>query len=153
MEVTIGVLSILEGDALIEARRLWKLFEVEYASRGVQTFAHPNLTFQAGVCDDVDSLGQALIALSQRVLPFEITIDGLTFFPSPSRVAYLRVTPTAALRQIHRAVSEILAAHCTELFHNYQPENWVPHVTVAMGDLTDENRARATRDLAGYHPA
>ena len=57
MSVTVGVLSILEGVARQEAHRLWTLFEIVYASTGVQSFAHPNLTFQVGLCRGVDSLG------------------------------------------------------------------------------------------------
>ena len=38
------------------------------------------------------------------------------------------------------------------LWSLYLPENWVPHITLAMGDLTDENFERAKHDLMTFHP-
>ncbi len=53
MTETIGILSILEGDLADEAKRLWQVFETRYASKGVQTFDYPNVTFQGGDCHDM----------------------------------------------------------------------------------------------------
>ena len=151
MTSTVGILSILEGPVLNEARRLWKCFETDYGSSGVQCFDYPNVTFQAGYCQNIQPLGEALSQLSQQLRPFELIIDGWSCFES-SNVFYLQVQPTEALRQIHREVNWLFEHHGVDVFGYYLPEQWVPHVTVAMEDLTAANLARAKRDLRGYHP-
>lgn len=136
---------------LIEAQRLWKLFAIEYGSSGVQCFDYPNVTFQVGHCQDVTYLGDALAQLSHQFIPFELTIDGWACFER-SGVFYLKVHPTAKLGAIHRAVNGLLRQHGVEVFDHYRLEEWVPHVTVAMQDLTAENLTRAKQDMQGYHP-
>lgn len=135
-----------------EARRLWMLFETEYGSKGVQSFDFPNITFQAGPCRDVSLLKENLGALAHQLQPFEVVIDGLGYFESPSKVVFLKVRPTADLRRSHQAVSEWLEKHFGSLYHNYLPGAWIPHVTVAMKDLTDEAFTRAMHQLRQYHP-
>lgn len=148
----IGVLSILEGDVLTEAQRLWRLFETEYASTGVQSFDWPNVTFQAGHCDDVSRLEDDLGTLARNLPPFEIVVDGLAHFESQPKTVYLQVLPTDDVRRVNRAVNEMLEHHCAKVFKPYRPKNWIPHVTVAMKDLTDEAFDRAINDLRDYHP-
>lgn len=151
MVETVGVLSILEGAALVEARRLWRLFEAEYGSKGVQSFDHPNLTFQAGYCSDIGALSDTLSLMSCSLHAFEITIDGWGCFEAANAI-YLNVALTTELRRIHEAVNRIVQADCAELFANYLPDQWQPHITVAMDDLGDADFCRAKQDLSTYHP-
>jgi 2'-5' RNA ligase len=149
---TIGVLSILEENVLDEVLRLWNLFETKYGSTGVRSFAYPNLTFQAGRCHDVEPIENALSSLSGHLRPFELIIDGLGSFETHSKVIFLKVKLTEELRHINQLVNRMLQRQCEEVFDNYLPERWVPHVTVAMGDLTDANWEQGARDLSGFHP-
>ena len=149
---TIGILSILEEKVLDEVLRLWKLFETKYRSMGVRSFAYPNLSFQGGRCHDVAPIEDALSSLSRHLRPFELILDGFGSFETHSKVIFLKVKLTDELRHINQVVNRMLQRHCEEVFDNYLPERWVPHVTVAMGDLTDDNLERAKRDLSGFHP-
>jgi 2'-5' RNA ligase len=151
MAETVGVLSILDGAMLDEARRLWKLFETEYGSRGVQSFDHPNLTFQAGLSSDVSALTAALSCLSRDLHAFEIIVDGWGCF-EVANVIFLNVVLTPELRHIHEVVYRKLQAHCVEPFAYYLPGQWHPHITVAMDDLGDADFCRAKQDLRAYHP-
>ncbi|UCB51556.1 MAG: hypothetical protein JSV10_06050, partial [Candidatus Zixiibacteriota bacterium] len=40
-----------------------------------------------------------------------------------------------------------LRARCHGLFQDYAPGNWIPHVTLAMDDLTKSNFEKAWADL------
>ena len=147
MATTVGVLTILAGPARQETERLWRLFETEYDSRGVQAFAHPHLTFHAGTCLDVAELDDALSELCQELHPFDVIIDGLGYFDAPSPVIFMKVEPTDELRALHRRIGEFMGFHCVGMYENYLPPKWVPHVTLAMTDLTPANFERAWRDL------
>ncbi len=151
MSETIGVLSILEGALLDEARRLWALFEREYQSKGVQSFDYPNVTFQGGRCHNVAQVQDALSRLSRQLRPFEVMVDGWSCF-EPSNVVFLKVVLTDDLKHINQVVNDMLQRYCDELFDNYLPRRWPPHITVAMADLTEDNLKRARRDLRDYYP-
>lgn len=152
METTVGILSILEGDLLNEAKRLWKLFETDYGSVGVQSFDYPNVTFQAGHCQNVMQLANEMPTLAQQLEPFEIIVDGLGCFESSGKVIFLRVQLTKELRRVHQAVSAMLGRYCDNLFEDYMLEKWIPHITVAMKDLTAVQFNRAMNDLRDYSP-
>jgi 2'-5' RNA ligase len=151
MVETVGVLSILEGAVLEEARRLWRLFAAKYGSRGVQSFDQPNLTFQGGLSSDIAALTAALSSSSRDLHAFEIMVDGWGCFEA-TNVIHLNVALTAELRHMHEVVNRILQAHCAERFANYLPDRWHPHITVAMDDLGDAAFSRARQDLLSYHP-
>jgi len=152
MRTLVGVASILEGPVLDEARRLWKLFETQYASTGVQSFDYPNLTFQGGLCTDVTALIGALRDACRRLAPFELIVDGLGYFEAPAPTVFMAVRMTEELWHINREMNVLLGRHCEQLFEYYAPEQWMPHITIAMGDLTAGNFERARHDLAGYRP-
>jgi 2'-5' RNA ligase len=152
MATTVGVVSILEGPARAEAKRLWKLFETEYGSRSVQAFDHPHLTFHAGACLDLTELDDALSEACRQIRPFDMEIDGLGYFDSESPVIYMTVVPNRELLALHRQIGEAMGSHCVGMFERYLPGVWVPHISLGMGDLTPANFKRAWRDLQGLRP-
>lgn len=151
MSEIVGVLSILEGALLDEAVRLWKLFETDYHSTGVQSFDSPNVSFQGGNCQQVAAVQAALSPLTRRLSPFEIIVDGWSTFEA-SNVVFLRVLLTAELKRIHQLLNDLLQQHCHEVFAIYLPTRWQPHITLAMQDLRDDGFERAKRELRDYHP-
>jgi hypothetical protein len=87
-----------------------------------------------------------------------------SLLPSPSSPDIHRIVegerrPTPAggdgayRRSLYRGFlgSNVLRGHCDDVFEYFLPEKWVPHVTVAMEDLTDENLERVKKDLGKYH--
>jgi 2'-5' RNA ligase len=120
-----------------EVLRFWNVFETEYNSIGVQSFDHPNLGFQGGSCSNIDKLKDELSNLSVVLYPFEIIVEGFGFFEAPSKVVYLKVLKTDELINLHKKINNSLAICCENLFQFYTPENWVPHITLAMDDLSE----------------
>ncbi|MEH7113276.1 2'-5' RNA ligase family protein [Neobacillus niacini] len=137
MTVTIGIASIMTGIERDEVLRYWNVFETEYNSIGVQSFDHPNLGFQAGRCSNIDSLKDELSNLCAALSPFEVIVEGFGFFEAPSKVVYLKVNKTDGLLELHKKINKSLAEYCKDLFEFYTPENWVPHITLAMDDLSE----------------
>lgn len=138
MNVTIGVASLLKGKERVEVLRFWDMFESDYNSVGVRSFDHPNLGFQGGTCANIEPLKKDLRELCEHLSPFEVIVDGFGFFESHSKIVYMRVHKTKELIEVHKKIHSILGNHCDSLFNFYTPENWVPHITLAMDDLTEE---------------
>jgi 2'-5' RNA ligase len=137
MTVTIGIASLLIGNERDEVLRFWNVFETEYNSIGVQSFDHPNIGFQGGSCLSIDSLKDELSNLCNALSPFEIIVDGFGFFGASSKVVYLKVLKTNELIELHKKINNSLGKCCENLFQLYTPENWVPHITLAMDDLSE----------------
>ncbi|MCK4384962.1 MAG: 2'-5' RNA ligase family protein [candidate division Zixibacteria bacterium] len=148
----VGVVSILEGDIYKEAKRLWRLFEKEYNSRAIQNFAHPHLSFQGGICEDIKIIDANLKKLSFQIKPFLIKIEGINVFEEPDRVIFMEVVRTKILQGIHKRIDSLLRKYCSQTFELFSPQNWYPHVTLACEDLTQNNFQKAKKDLENYHP-
>jgi 2'-5' RNA ligase len=132
---TVGILSILEGEPYKKVWELWKYFENEYHSTGVQSFDHPNLSFQGGNTENLQELSADFIkTIPMKVRPYKVQVVGLGHFDK--NAIYLKVKKSRSLARINEIANKFLEVHCCNLFERYSPENWVPHVTLAMSDLT-----------------
>lgn len=153
MTVTIGIASLLTGNERDVVLRFWNVFETEYNSCGVQSFDHPNLGFQGGSCSNLDSLKDELSNLCVALSPFKVTIEGFGFFEAPSKVVYLKVLKTDELIEIHKKINNSLAKCSENLFEYYKPENWVPHITLAMDDLSETDFNNFKEKYKDYFPS
>jgi 2'-5' RNA ligase len=144
MEI-IGVLSLLEDAPYHEIRKLWKLIQRRYHSKGVQSFSHPNITFQGGKTNRLQELERGFSELALRIKPFEIHSASLGDFDR--NVIYVRVRKDHDLARVNRLVNTFLNLYCEELFESYCPTRWVPHITLAMEDLTERDFEAAMGDL------
>lgn len=131
---------------------MWQFFEREYDSRAIQNFAHPHLSFQGGICEDIKMIDASLRKLSTKIKPFIIRIEGINTFKEPDRAIFLEVIPTKTLQRIHKNIHALLQKYCSKTFDLYSPQNWHPHVTLACEDLTSNNFKKAKKDLENYHP-
>jgi 2'-5' RNA ligase len=142
---TIGVVSILEDKPYKDVKNLWKLFEKEFSSVGVQTFNHPHIAFQAGKTETFRQLKKDFQKIVPNIKPFNIEVNETRHFDK--QVIYLKVGKTAELIRINKLINQFLKIHCQSLFEYYTPKNWVPHITLAMDDLTEENFEKAWSQL------
>ncbi len=152
MSALVGVMAALEGPALEEARRLWKWFEDQYGCREVYTSWIPHLAFQGGTCDDIAPIARGFDQLASTVIPFDLVTDGIATFEAPVRVIYMRVILTDELRQFHRHINQFLEAHCQKTLDLYQPDRWVPHISLAVEDISEESFKQALQELSGAPP-
>ncbi len=150
--IKVGVVSVLEGETYKETKRRWRFFEREYNSRAIQNFAHPHLSFQGGLGEDIKMIDVDLKKLSYQIKPFLIRIEGINTFKEPDRAIFLEVVRTKILQRIHKKIDALLGKYCSRTFKLYSPQNWHPHVTLAHGDLTPNNFQKAKKDLENYHP-
>ncbi len=130
----IGILSILEDQPYLEVKRLWELSEKKYHSKGVQSFDHPNITFQGAVLKDVNELTEDFRNFAAGINPFKIEVSGFGCFDK--NVIFLKVEKSDELSGINESVNSFLENRSMRIFDEYTRERWVPHITLAMDDLS-----------------
>ena len=141
----IWIVSILEDKLYQDVKSLWRLFAREYNSVGVQIFSHPHVTFQGGKTDNARQLKKDFQEIASKIKPFEIEVTGPRHFDK--KVIYLEVEKTYKLIEINQRINQFLKRRCQDLFEYYKPRNWLPHVTLAMDDLTKRNFETAWTEL------
>jgi 2'-5' RNA ligase len=141
----IGIVSNLEGEPYRLVKRFWNLFERKFHSVAIQDYSHPHVSFQVARTHNVKELKKDFERIAANIRPFEIKVNGVRHFDE--NAIYLEVEKTARLLEIHRLIHGFLEDHCYELFEYYTPGIWVPHVTLAMEDLTKDNFKKAWSEL------
>ena len=155
MTASLEVVSILEsGSVHDETMNLWRIMENRYNFKNAQTSVLPYMTFLDGTCDDLDIevVDRAFVELCPYLHPVEIIVDGMGWFESPFRTVYLRVIATDGLRQFHRQMYDVFASIMKRPNELYMPHNWVPHITLAVGDVTSQGLEDIKQDFSKYHP-
>jgi 2'-5' RNA ligase len=143
----IAIVSNLEGQPYKDVRRLWKLFERKYLSKSIQAYSHPHISFQSGTTHDVRQIKRDFESLAYQMTSFEIEVTGARHFRKD--VIYLAVKRTRELAKTHKLIHRFLDDQCQGLDELYAPQHWLPHVTLAMEDLTEENFENAWMEFEG----
>jgi 2'-5' RNA ligase len=143
-----GIVSLLDDASEQSVRALWAELDRRYDLRvAAQRVPYPHFSYHVAEDYELARLSAVLAEVAARTQPFSVTLTGLGAFEAPVPVLYLAVERTPALLALHRDLWQTLqAANVADISRGisplYAPESWVPHVTLAMLDLTLE-RLRA----------
>ncbi len=98
----------------------------------------PHCSYHVAEGYDLPRLAEVMRRVAAQTRPFAVGVTGLGAFAAPQPVLYLAVERNAALDALHALLWSELAqpdiARAPMMI--YAPPTWVPHITLAMGDLT-----------------
>lgn len=129
-------------------RACWARLEARLGLWGVQRTLFPHVTLLG--CDGLDrpSLQAVLEDFSHRLAPFSLRTAGLGVFLRPKPVLHAPVIRTPALSRLHLRLWEEVGRLGGDRYDLYSPERWLPHLSLAVGDLTPDNLLEALAILA-----
>jgi 2'-5' RNA ligase len=137
----------LEHDARV--RSLWTSLAADCGLTGIAKTPIPHMSWVVGDGFKFESLSKELAGLARSQRPFEARTTGLGVFTGEADIVlYLAVIKDEPLAAFHRAVWKAAAAHIETPSAYYTPSAWVPHITLAHGDVDPEGLACAARLLA-----
>lgn len=147
-----GIVSLLDPASERAVRALWAELEERRGLREVaQRMPYPHCSYHVAQDYDLARLPDTLRRVAEETQPFAATITGLGAFEQPEPALYLAVERSAALDALHAALWRALAQ--TDIAHEpmtlYAPPTWVPHITLAYGDLTLETLRAIQAQWAG----
>lgn len=135
-----GVVSLLDEASEQVVRALWAELAERHTLREVaRRVPHPHCSYHVAEDYDLTRLRDALGRVAAQTRPFAATLTGLGAFTAPEPVLYLAVERTAALDALHAAIWRELAllpGVARAPMAVYAASSWIPHVTLAQGDLT-----------------
>jgi hypothetical protein len=144
-----GIVTLLDPDHDALVRGLWHELEAALGLRGVWVTPFPHFSYQIAQGYDQERLKPAVRGIVAAAQPFDVHVTGVALFTSPAPVLYLPVVRTPALSAWHRRVWDEVLPSALEPLAYYHPDCWVPHITLAHGDLDADRAAEAVRLLAG----
>lgn len=138
-----GVASVLVGSDLERVSSLWALLDDELGLKRVAISPIPHLTYQASHKYDIDLLVRIAEDLATKLRPVRVLADGIAVFPGERPIVYIPAVRTPELSRFQLAVWSAASVAASGGLDDYlHPSKWIPHVTLAQGDVTRENVGR-----------
>lgn len=137
----------LDEPVASQVRELWARLEAKVGLKGVRKVPFPHLTWLGCELLDTPKLVEALGEFAQHTAPIAVRSASLGLFLKPAPVLHLAVVRSPALNACHRKLWELTEGCAAEMHGLYRPELWVPHITLAQGDLTSVQVPQAMTHL------
>lgn len=128
-----SVVVTLDDASDARVRQCWQSLDAAGISSVAAGPAPPHVTLTAFDPSQVDTDG-LLDSLARSSGPIALTMAAVGFFLTEESVAFLAVTPTVSLLELHREAQRLVEGHQGDarLTHVHS-DRWLPHCTLAVG--------------------
>jgi 2'-5' RNA ligase len=130
-----GIVSLLDGEARERIEQLWEELRRDFGVRGIHTKRFPHFSYHVADEYDLAQLQPALDQLAGATRQVPARASGIGIFTRKEPVIYLPVVRSTDLQRVHGEVARLAEPLATGINEYYAPEIWIPHITIAEGDV------------------
>jgi 2'-5' RNA ligase len=134
----IAIASLLDDIYSEKVTELTNQLELRFGLKEVKMTPYPHLTLLTAEIPDMEELKDYLELICLETPVFNIRTTGLGIFPGENPVIYIPVLRTPPLNQLHSRLHKEVAEMSSEMGLNYNQNMWLPHITLALGDTSQE---------------
>jgi 2'-5' RNA ligase len=143
-----AVVSFLDEAHDEKVRGLWARLEENFGLQGIYSAPFPHFSYHGAKAYDKECVENLLECVSKDSAPFVVRSTGLGLFHGEKPVLFIPVVRSAQVDGYHQKFWLELADTATKPNPHYQPDRWLPHITLAYGDLTEEVLPEVIRFLS-----
>ena len=144
-----GVVTLLDDRHYARVGALWEELGQKFDVRGMYVTPYPHFSFQVAEQYDESACESFLRELAASTRPFRVRTAGLGIFTVANPILYIPLVRSPQLTRLHEEIWKgVRQAVPGAVAHYYAPEEWVPHVTLAQGDIDQEKLAAIVRVLS-----
>ena len=144
-----GIASRLDRVHTARVLDIWDQLEESCGLSGVRRTPIPHLSWIIGEDFDFDRLESALTGRLTGRGPLQVRTTGLGVFTGREDIVlYIAVIKDDTLSAFHRLLWEAARSCVGRPAAYYLPDRWVPHITLAHGDVDPAGLACAAQRLA-----
>ncbi|MCJ8163719.1 2'-5' RNA ligase family protein [Pontibacter sp. E15-1] len=134
----IAIASLLDKTATERVSDLTDQLEKKFGISGVKITPYPHLTALTAEVPDMEEFKEYLESTCLETRKLTVRTTGLGVFPGPNPVIFIPVLRTPPLNNLHERLHRDISEMSTEMGVYYNPKLWLPHITLALGDTTQE---------------
>jgi len=143
-----AIISELDKRSSAQVIEFWETLCEACGLRGIYDIPTPHFTWFAAENLDVEKAKPIISQIVENQEPFEIRTFGLGVFSGDHPVLYLPMVKTRQVLDFHDEIWEKLRPFSSDTQLYYSPWLWVPHITIALKDLTRDNLTCAINAIA-----
>jgi 2'-5' RNA ligase len=125
---------VLNDPAATRVREIWAGLEEHFGLTGVRKVPFPHLTLLGFEGLSHSEVKDLLERVSQGTAPFALETNGLALFADPAPILFAPVVRTPVLHRLHNALYRNLKDLGGQVPNLFEPDHWVPHITLAQGE-------------------
>jgi 2'-5' RNA ligase len=129
-----GVVSLLDDTHHQAVQELWAELAERFGLKGLYTTPFPHFSYNVAEAYEIEQLELTLQRIAHRLSSFQVRACGLGLFTGKTPVLYVPIIRNSKLTQLHRLLWEEIPVKNSNAVAYYHPENWVPHIPLALGD-------------------
>lgn len=142
-----AIISELDVNSTESVRNLWLKLRRICGLKGIYDLPTPHLTWFVAEDLDIQSSAAIIDGLTANNCGFKTRSFGLGLFTGARPVLYLPMVKTQDMIDIHNQVWDQIPLFAKTTNRYYEPLYWMPHITLAVNDLSSENLACALDSL------
>ena len=146
-----AIISELDPKSTEAVSLIWRKLRDVCHLKAIYHQPTPHLSWFVAEDIDVKSSVTVIEKMAGNNCGFTTQAFGIGFFTGVRPVLYLPLVKTQEMIEIHKQVWDQIPEFSKQSNKYYDPSNWMPHVTLAVNDLSIENLACALGSLAFDH--
>jgi 2'-5' RNA ligase len=143
-----GIITLLDPPHYSQVENIWQDLEQHCGLSGVRVTPLPHFSWQIADEYDLQSLRPVLKEICEAASPFTVLTTGLGVFSGGVPVIYIPVVKNTRLILLHDLIWSATSEVSRQRNPFYSPDMWLPHITLAYGDVDQEKLRCAMSHLA-----
>jgi 2'-5' RNA ligase len=134
-----AIISELDQDTAVLVMRIWRKLNDACGLEGIFNYPNPHFTWLGAEEIEVEPTQDLFTTIAEQTHTFPVRITSLDVFRGDSPVLYLSLFKSLSLLNLHKHLWNHSQSFVLKPSLFYAPENWIPHITLALHDLTNNN--------------
>ena len=134
-----AIATLLSRNSDEKTKKMWQDLEESCGVSGIKIPQDPHFSWFVAEKFDEPEVKSEFLNLSQQLTEFEISTNGIGLFTGEKPILYIPIVKTRKLLELHEKIWSLLSPMGVKLSAFYQPEHWIPHITMTSDDASLAN--------------
>ena len=144
-----GIVSLLDTTHYAQVEEIWADLERQFGVKGVYATPYPHFSYQVASKYNLDVLEPVMRRFAASHAPFQVNTGSIGIFTGAAPVIYIGLPRGPKLASFHQELWQALEQTGDGVQQYYQPDYWMPHITIGFRDITSDKLGDITRYLGG----
>jgi 2'-5' RNA ligase len=146
-----AIISELDSQSSDVVKELWSRLCEACGLKAIYNLPTPHFTWFVAETLDVQAVEVIVADLSSRSRELTTYVFGFGIFSGERPVFYLPLVKSQAMTDLHNEIWSQVISYSQRPTRYYSPNFWLPHITLAINDITKESLACALESVAFDH--
>lgn len=148
-----AIASLFDVKTDDRTKELWDWIQCVCSLDGISISPIPHFSWFVGETLLSEEVERALMRAANNTPPFEVKVVDVGIFTGENPIVFLGLQKDKMLMQLHQSLRQAISLTDDRDSPFYNPDVWIPHITLAYHEHDEERLACTVRQLVfGFRP-